>query len=68
MSERTIDDGFGNEWDLCKRENCGLQVVRPGKVQCWCYGVLDPETGYSDGPGPLWELPGQVDIFGGEAT
>lgn len=32
----TISDGFGNEWVLCGREDCGLEVVRPGKVQCWC--------------------------------
>lgn len=37
MTERTIDDGFGNEWVKCSRaERCGLQIVRPGKVQCWC--------------------------------
>ena len=23
-------------WPLCKRQNCGLHVVRMGKVQCWC--------------------------------
>lgn len=32
----TLDDGFGNEWPLCGRPNCGLEIVRPGKVQCWC--------------------------------
>ena len=31
-----IEDGFGSEWTLCKRKDCGLHVVRPGKVQCWC--------------------------------
>jgi hypothetical protein len=31
---KTITDGFGNEWPLCKRKDCGLSVVRPGKVQC----------------------------------
>jgi hypothetical protein len=31
-----ISDGFGNEWSLCDRQPCGLEVVRPGKVQCWC--------------------------------
>lgn len=30
-----IDDGFGNVWPLCKKD-CGLQIVRPGKVQCGC--------------------------------
>lgn len=32
-----IEDGFGNIWLRCSRGvNCGLDVVRPGKVQCWC--------------------------------
>jgi hypothetical protein len=29
-------DGFGSCWNLCQRSDCGLHVVRPGKVQCWC--------------------------------
>ena len=36
MSEQdfgTIEDGFGSCWARCK-EDCGLVVVRPGKVQC----------------------------------
>lgn len=32
--DREIDDGFGNCWRLCSRDDCDLQVVRPGKVQC----------------------------------
>lgn len=32
--ERTVDDGFGNVWVCCSREDCDLHVVRPGKVQC----------------------------------
>lgn len=28
-----IDDGFGSIWTLC-RPDCGMEVVRPGKVQC----------------------------------
>lgn len=32
----TILDGFGSEWSKCSRQDCGLHVVRPGKVQCWC--------------------------------
>ena len=28
-----IEDDFGSTWALC-RPDCGLQVVRPGKVQC----------------------------------
>jgi len=31
-----LDDGFGNCWEKCNKEDCGLEVVRPGKVQCWC--------------------------------
>jgi DNA repair exonuclease SbcCD ATPase subunit len=31
---RLLDDGFGNMWYMCKRADCGLEVVRPGKVQC----------------------------------
>jgi hypothetical protein len=33
---RSIEDGFGNVWELCGRPDCELEVVRPGKVQCWC--------------------------------
>jgi hypothetical protein len=33
-----IEDGFGGAWRLC-HERCGLQVVRPGKVQCECDGM-----------------------------
>lgn len=33
---KAIDDGFGGEWHCCKRPDCGLHVVRAGKVQCWC--------------------------------
>lgn len=32
----TIVDGFGSEWSKCSNPDCGLSVVRPGKVQCWC--------------------------------
>lgn len=31
----TISDGLGSEWPKCM-PNCGLEVVRPGKVQCHC--------------------------------
>lgn len=31
----SINDGQGSEWPLCM-PNCGLEVVRPGKVQCYC--------------------------------
>jgi hypothetical protein len=32
---KTITDGH-TEWSKCARRDCGLAVVRPGKVQCWC--------------------------------
>ena len=28
-----LDDGFGNRWVKC-HQHCGLEIVRPGKVQC----------------------------------
>ena len=31
---RMISDGFGTSWHKCDREDCGLQIVRPGKAQC----------------------------------
>lgn len=34
MTERTIDDGFGNTWMRCAFEDCDLHVVRPGYAQC----------------------------------
>lgn len=43
MSDQEIEDGFGSSWMKCDRKNCGLQVVRPGKTQCWC----DEEGKYS---------------------
>lgn len=39
---REIEDGFGSTWPLCLRAECGLQVVRPGKVQCWCDSLGGP--------------------------
>jgi hypothetical protein len=29
-----LDDGFGNVWFKCSDRECGLEIVRPGKVQC----------------------------------
>jgi len=37
MNESTIEDGYGSYWGRC-HENCGLNVVRPGKAQCDCDG------------------------------
>lgn len=49
MSEHgDIDDGFGNSWPLCSAI-CGLEVVRPGKVQCNCE---DRGTGAIDNGDP----------------
>lgn len=28
-----LDDGYGNLWALCGN-NCDMEIVRPGKVQC----------------------------------
>lgn len=32
--QRIISDDYGNDWSKCDREDCSLQIVRPGKVQC----------------------------------
>lgn len=33
-----LDDGFGNKWQKCMSDDCALEIVRPGKVQCLkCY-------------------------------
>jgi hypothetical protein len=35
-----LDDGFGNVWFKCELgSDCGLQIVRPGKSQCWCDSI-----------------------------
>lgn len=32
-----INDGCGNSWLRCELgRHCGMHVVRPGKVTCWC--------------------------------
>lgn len=33
-SKGLLDDGFGNVWEKCERDDCCLEIVRPGKVQC----------------------------------
>ena len=36
-----LDDGFGNKWHKCELAGeCGLEIVRPGKSQCWCDGKV----------------------------
>jgi hypothetical protein len=32
----SVEDGFGSVWAKCEHPKCGLEVVRPGKAQCWC--------------------------------
>jgi hypothetical protein len=39
--KKTITDGY-SEWVKCDRKDCGLEVVRPGKVQCWCDTAKGP--------------------------
>lgn len=29
----------GEQRKKCDAERCGLEVVRPGKAQCWCDGI-----------------------------
>lgn len=35
-SNNSVCDGNGSVWPKCSNSECGLHVVRPGKVQCWC--------------------------------
>jgi len=39
----SVDDGQGNAWPRCKAD-CGLEVVRPGKAQCYCDDQVDEPT------------------------
>ena len=35
-----LDDSFGNVWFKCELgADCGLEIVRPGKTQCWCDSI-----------------------------
>jgi hypothetical protein len=43
FGSKAITDGFGNWWNLCNGE-CGLEIVRPGKVQCEKCRYDPPET------------------------
>lgn len=36
--EGIVTDGFTN-WVKCGHAQCGLKVVRLGKVQCWCDNI-----------------------------
>ena len=54
----TVDDGFGGEWLRCKA-SCGLEVVRPGKAQCWCD---DPERTVRALAAEVWKHEG-VDLW-----
>lgn len=39
--KKTISDGY-QEWVTCDKKDCGLHVVRPGKVQCSCDFEAEP--------------------------
>jgi hypothetical protein len=41
--DRVLHDGHGNEWELCHRSECSLEIVRPGKVQCVLCEDLEDE-------------------------
>jgi hypothetical protein len=49
-----LDDGFGMQVRKCDDADCGLEIVRPGKVQCgkcepadlWDKGVLGTDERY----------------------
>ena len=43
LDHGTISDGEGSEWPLCM-PGCGLEVVRPGKVQCFCDDLEDDDA------------------------
>ena len=72
---RSIEDGFGSEWMLCPFDDrqgasCGLQVVRPGKVQCsyggWCpCDLRDELQSFIDGDDcPDWQRRYYADHYG----
>jgi hypothetical protein len=42
-SEDYIEDGFGGAYPLCGREDCALEIVRPGKTQCSCEEEGEPD-------------------------
>lgn len=44
MANELIEDVDGGGWFRCDDENCGLELVRPGKVQCWCDDSEYPPT------------------------
>lgn len=64
-----LDDGFGNKWYKCElAEECGLQIVRPGKSQCWCdskvewisdFSPIDESRGFK---GKGWYFWDEVDL------
>ena len=42
MKGNDISDGCGNSWSRCELgRHCGMHVVRPGKVACWCNDADD---------------------------
>ena len=64
-----LDDGFGNVWSKCELgSDCGLQIVRPGKTQCFCdhkvewvgdFSPIDETRGFK---GKGWYFWDEVDL------
>lgn len=44
----SVCDGHGLVVTKCARLDCGLHVVRPGKVQCWCDDAVDNKENLED--------------------
>lgn len=51
-----VEDGFGSGWEKC-HEDCGLQVVRPGKVQCNCSFYIEEFSKILEGADPTGPQP-----------
>ena len=60
-----LDDGFGNQWHKCELgKDCGLEIVRPGKTQCWCdtwiqwidnFSPVDSNRGFTTAGFYFWD-------------
>lgn len=54
-----LEDGHGNAWERCDSDDCSLQIVRPGKVQCDDYQVMG-EYGFMEWVQPcVWKDAGK---------
>lgn len=62
-NDRTLDDGFGNIWHKCERSDCGMEVVRPGKVQCTKEPCGAPMSDY---PGCVYCMEAGTPVESGE--